>query len=68
MTYSYSTDRLVKVEGAWVRVSAVQAVVRTPSGHVGIHLACGNRVDVGWANGSVTPDDVIDRLFGSADQ
>ncbi|MGN0100740.1 MAG: hypothetical protein ACI39C_07355 [Dietzia sp.] len=66
MTYSYSTDRLVKIGGKWIRVSAVQAVAKTIEGRTGIYLAGGARIDVGDIHGSISPDDVVERLESGA--
>ena len=65
MTYSDTEVRLVKIDGSWVRVSAVQAVVPTSSGRTGIWLSNGHRVDT---YSTTSPDDVVDALFRRADQ
>lgn len=68
MTYTYSTDRLVKIDGKWIRASAVQAVVKTPFGRTGIHLANGVRIEVGDNDGSISPDDVAHKIAGKEDR
>lgn len=67
MTYSYTEDRLVKIESSWIRVSAIQAVVRIGGGRTGIWLSSGHRIDVGDINGSISPDDVVNGLARRAD-
>lgn len=70
MTYSssYSTDKLVRVDGKWIRVSAVEAVARISGGRTGIYLSNGACIPVGDPNGSPSPNEVIDRMFGKEPQ
>ena len=64
MTYSCSADKLVRVDGKWIRASAVEAVARISGGRTGIYLSSGTRIDVGEPYGSPSPNEVIDQIFG----
>lgn len=57
-----SRDTFVKIDNSWMRVSSVEAVRSTVSGRTRVYLSSGNFIDVGSASGSITPDDVMQRI------
>lgn len=63
--YKESEDAFVKIDGSWIKVSSVEAVRPTVSGRTRVYLSSGNSIDVGSASGSITPDDVMQRIVGA---
>ena len=60
--YEESRDTFVKIDGSWIKISSVEAVRPTVSGRTRVYLSSGNSIDAGSASGSITPDDVMQRI------
>ena len=60
--YYQDKDAFIKIDGSWMKISSVEAVSPTVSGRTRVYLSSGNSIDVGSAYGSITPDDVIQRI------
>lgn len=60
--YEESRDTFVKIDNSWMKVSSIEAVRPTVSGRTRVYLSSGNSIDVGSASGSITPDDVMERI------
>lgn len=57
--WSTTTVRYVRIDGTWIKTSAVEAVERTTSGRTAILLASGSQVRVGDIHGSISPDEAM---------
>lgn len=66
MTWTSTTIRFVKIDGAWVRFDQIQAVSRIQDvghedyGRTRVDLVGGNHILVG--DRTITPDDVMDQI------
>lgn len=60
--YEKSEEAFVKIDGSWIKVSSVEVIRPTARGGTRIYLSNGDSIDVGSPSGSITPDDVMQRI------